>query len=190
MNQSVLILLFIILHFPSPENKLDAQSNSKPEVNYLLWIDTCKLIKIEKDTIFYPDVEVNNNVWIEYEEMPEFPGGEKAVIEYIKNNTIYPQNAIKDSIQGKVHLTFIIDSVGSTGNFQILKSVRDDVDNECIRVIQGMPKWKPGRVLTRSEKGWYWKEVKVYYIIMFNFLLEYDFDAKGIIILPNNMFLK
>jgi TonB family protein len=76
--------------------------------------------------------------------MPVFSGGEKAMINYILMNTIYPEAAVKDSVEGKIVSRFTIDTDGSTGDFVIIKSVRDDLDNECIRVIKEMPAWKPG----------------------------------------------
>ena len=121
---------------------------------------------------------------IRFDEMPEFPGGEKALIKYISEKTNYPQSAIKDSISGLVTLIFLVDIDGSTKNFKIYKSVNNDIDNECIRVVKEMPKWKPGSNVFRAKKGLYRKIIPVYYVITFNFVLKDDGNKKGIKIKP------
>jgi len=80
------------------------------------------------------------------EEMPIFPGGEKALLQYISNNTNYPQSAIQDSIEGKVFLKFVVKADGSVNNVEVIKSVRYDLDNECIRVIKMLPRFQPGKM--------------------------------------------
>jgi hypothetical protein len=81
-------------------------------------------------------------------------------------------------------LIFSIDTDGYTGDFKIYKGICNNIDDECIRVVQEMPKWKPGTMLTESVKGWYWRPVKFWYFIPFNFLLHEDIKARGIVILP------
>ena len=137
-----------------------------------------------EDTLFFEIDPKYKDAMIEFEEMPEFPGGEKALINYISENTKYPLSAIKDSITGLVTLIFVIDTDGSTKSFKIFKRVRDDIDNECIRVIDEMPKWKPGSTVFRAKKGLYRKIVPVYYTITLNFMLNDSGIKKGIIIKP------
>jgi hypothetical protein len=74
---------------------------------------------------------------------------------------------------------------GSTTKADIFKSVRADLDNECIRVIEEMPKWKPGSTAFRAKKGLYMSTFPVYYIIPFNFVLTGSGNKKGIIIRPD-----
>jgi TonB family protein len=136
------------------------------------------------DTIFFEIDPKYKDASIDFEEMPEFPGGEKALINYISENTNYPQSAIRDSISGLVTLIFEIDIDGSTKNFKVYRSVYNDLNNECIRVVKEMPKWKPGSTVFRANKGLYRKIVPVYYTITFNFKLNDSGNKKGIIIKP------
>jgi protein TonB len=78
-------------------------------------------------------------------EMPEFPGGEPGLLKYINDNIKYPTTAIDNGIEGKVILRFVVSTDGSVKRIQILRSVDPLLDQEAIRVISQMPKWKPGK---------------------------------------------
>ena len=79
------------------------------------------------------------------EQMPHFPGGDAALIQFLKENIKYPEAAEKNGIQGRVICTFVVKDDGSVTNVQILRSVNNLLDNEAVRVIQAMPKWVPGK---------------------------------------------
>ena len=98
------------------------------------------------------------------EQMPEFPGGMTEMMKFLQTTVKYPVSAMKDSIQGRVVATFIVETDGSVSSPKILKHVSDDLDAEAIRVIEQMPKWTPGR-----QKG---KEVRVKYTIPISFRLK------------------
>jgi TonB family protein len=136
------------------------------------------------DTIFFEIDSTFKNLLIHFEEMPEFPGGEKAMTKYLSEKTIYPESAIIDSISGLVRLRFLIDSDGSTKNCKIYTSLRKDIDNECIRVVEEMPKWKPASTVFSAKKGLYRKNVPTSYILIFNFVLNDTGDKIGIIVKP------
>jgi TonB family protein len=76
--------------------------------------------------------------------MPEFPGGENAMIAYISKNLKYPEEALRYGISGLVLITFIVEKDGSIKTLEVIKSVYDVLDNEAIRIIRSMPRWKPG----------------------------------------------
>ncbi|HPD64989.1 MAG TPA: energy transducer TonB [Bacteroidia bacterium] len=78
------------------------------------------------------------------EKMPEFPGGEKALSDYLKKEIKYPQSAIKDKIQGLVIVSFIVETDGSVSSVNVLKGVSEELDNEAVRVVKAMPKWTSG----------------------------------------------
>ena len=137
-----------------------------------------------KDTVFFPNWEHNDSAWIDWAIMPEFPGGEEALIDYININTNYPVSAIKDSIEGRVIIRCVIDTNGSTSNISTLRSVRSDLDSECIRVIQKIPKFKPGSDIARAKKGWYIHNVNVWYMFGINFSMHKNDNEKGIVIHP------
>jgi TonB family protein len=88
--------------------------------------------------LIYPEGFVN------YEVTPEFPGGESALRAFIKNNMVYPVEAIKDSLQGKVYVTFIVTKTGKIENAEIARGIHPVLDKEAIRVVSLMPDWKPG----------------------------------------------
>lgn len=96
--------------------------------------------------------------------MPEYTGGEKALIEYIRNNLKYPQSAVEQNIEGRVMVRFVIDENGDVKDATILRGFNTECENEALRVVQNMPKWKPG-----SLKG---KNVSVYYTLPINYKLN------------------
>ena len=104
------------------------------------------------------------------EEMPEFPGGEKALRDFIVSTVKYPEDAKKDGIQGKVFVSFVVKSDGTVGNAKIARSANPLLDNEAIRVINLLPTWKPGK-----QGG---KEVNVAYTIPVQFALDGGKDVK------------
>ena len=108
-------------------------------------------------------------MFVEYEEMPEYPGGENALRALIKNNLIYPEMAIKDSVQGKVYVNFVVSKNGKIENVQIARGIHPVLDEEAIRVVCSMPEWKPGVRYYRGKLGG--QKVAVTYTIPVNFKL-------------------
>ena len=84
------------------------------------------------------------DVYMIVEQMPEFPGGEAELIHYISKNIHYPQAAKEKGIQGRVFVGFVIEKDGSVSNVRNLRSVDSELDAEAMRVVESMPKWKPG----------------------------------------------
>lgn len=80
------------------------------------------------------------------ENMPKFPGGEEALMEYIKKELRYPPTAIDNGIQGRVLCTYVVGTSGKVTKVQVIRSVHPDLDNEAIRVIENMPDWIPGQM--------------------------------------------
>ncbi len=100
------------------------------------------------------------------EVMPEFPGGESALIHYLQSNLKYPSRLIEQNIQGTVYLSFIINQSGSVTEIEVLRGVRGskDFENEAKRVVAQMPHWKPGR-----QNG---QNVNVYFMLPISFSLK------------------
>lgn len=86
-----------------------------------------------------------NGVFVVVEEMPQFPGGEAAFREFVAKNVVYPPQAIKDSITGKVYVTFVIDEKGVVCDARIVRGVHPLLDEEALRVIKSSPAWTPGK---------------------------------------------
>jgi protein TonB len=107
-----------------------------------------------------PDVPVDiippeQTVFIKVEEDPEFPGGERALLEFIGKSTQYPTEAIDNNIEGRVILKFVVNSNGSVDRTQILKGVDPLLDKEAIRVISTLPRFKPGKQNGIPVAVWY-----------------------------------
>jgi TonB family protein len=98
------------------------------------------------------------------EKMPEFPGGKQRLLNWMKENIQYPVEAQKEGIQGRVIITFVINKSGKAVEPLIIQSVDPLLDKEAIRLINSMPKWKPG-----EEKG---EPVRVKFTMPINFRLS------------------
>lgn len=99
------------------------------------------------------------------EEMPEFPGGMEKLTEYLSMNVRYPVEAREKGIQGRVFVKFVVEPDGSVSNVAVTRSAGDDsIDEEAVRVVQSMPKWKPGK-----QRG---RPVRVSLIAPINFKLQ------------------
>jgi TonB family protein len=89
------------------------------------------------------------------EEMPMFPGGDQELLNYIGRNTIYPEDAKKNSITGRVIIRFCVEENGAVNRISVLKGVDPDLDAEAIRVVSTLPAFKPGRQGGKAVPVWY-----------------------------------
>ena len=117
----------------------------------------------------------HEQVFIEHEEAPEFPGGTQALNEYIKSNKLYPQEAMDRGIEGRVIAQFVVDSMGNVCEERVVRSVDTQLDGEAIRLIRNMPRWKPGKQWGRP--------VRVRYTIPITFTLP-DSATKKVVESP------
>ena len=97
------------------------------------------------------------------ENMPSYPGGKDAMIAFLSSNMRYPDAAKKNGIHGRVIVSFVVDKDGSITETKVVRSVDPALDQEALRLVNSMPKWKPG-----TAEG---KPVRVKYSIPFNFSL-------------------
>lgn len=88
---------------------------------------------------------VNEQVFVFVEQQPEFPGGNQAMMDYLIRNLKYPEDAVQNKIEGRVILQFVVGRFGEIKEAQILKSVSESIDQEALRIIREMPRWKPGK---------------------------------------------
>lgn len=96
--------------------------------------------------------EADDIVHFSVEIMPEFPGGEKALLKWIAEHVSYPTSAAERNIEGRVSCAFVINTDGSISDIQILRSVDPSLDREAIRVLKEMPNWKPGMQQGRAVR--------------------------------------
>jgi protein TonB len=89
------------------------------------------------DNEIFDDVDVS--------QMPEFPGGEEELIRYLAQNIQYPKQALDGNTEGRVLIGFVVNKEGNIDDVKVLRSIGDGCDEEAVRVIHKMPKWKPGK---------------------------------------------
>jgi TonB family protein len=119
---------------------------------------------VEKEIIQPKSLDSNEEVFFIVEQMPEFPGGEMALRQYIATAVKYPDEAIKNGTQGKVYVTFVVSKDGSVADVKIARGVSPSLDAEALRVVNALPKWMPGK-----QKG---EVVNVSYTVPINFKLQ------------------
>ena len=122
------------------------------------------LLLVKKETVQSKTLANDEQVFFVVEEMPEYPGGEMALRKYIAQHIEYPEVAQENGTSGKVYVTFVVSKDGSVANAKIARGVDPALDKEALRVVNSLPKWKPGK--QRGEK------VNVSYTVPINFALQ------------------
>ena len=110
------------------------------------------------------DSTAKEEVFMVAEQMPEYPGGMKEMLKFLQENMKYPENAMKNNVQGRVIVQFVVEKDGTPTEFKVLRSVDPDLDAEALRVMKAMPKWKPG-----MQKG---QVVRVKFTVPVSFKLQ------------------
>jgi len=98
-----------------------------------------------KETVAQPEPKEPEKVFEVVEQMPSFPGGDKALIEYLSNNIKYPVVAQENGVQGRVVVSFVVEKDGSITDVKVVRSVDPSLDKEAARVVKSMPRWIPGK---------------------------------------------
>jgi len=115
---------------------------------------------ITRNTNEYVVVETGTDgskeqVFRSVDQMPEFPGGDAALMEYLRSQIQYPPMAAQNNIQGRVVLQFVVEKTGHVGQVKVVRSVDKDLDREAVRVCKSLPQFKPGRVNGQPVNVWY-----------------------------------
>lgn len=119
------------------------------------------------NTVEYIDsVKTTNgeHIYEVIEQMPQFPGGESALLNFLMKNIQYPAEALQKGISGQVITRFVVDQYGRVGNVEVFKSPSPLLDAEAIRIIKSLPRWIPG-----MQNG---QCVSVYFTLPINFKLH------------------
>lgn len=98
------------------------------------------------------------------EQMPEFPGGKDEMMKFVQDNVVYPQQAKDAGVEGRVFVSFIVETDGSVSDVKVLHGIGHGCDEVAVEVVQSMPKWKPG-----FHNG---KAVRVGYMLPLSFQLN------------------
>lgn len=117
-------------------------------------IESITVIKDETSTKKYGEKGKNGvleitlkkekEVFVVVEEMPQFPGGFEALKAFVAANLKYPTVALENGIQGQVYASFVVAEDGSVTNAKIERGIDPSLDKEALRIVNNMPKWKPG----------------------------------------------
>ncbi len=131
----------------------DSEANDKTAITAVMQAPAAKEEEAEDAPVFFI-----------VEEMPEFPGGQLALRKFIAQAVKYPVIAQENGIQGKVFVNFVVGKDGSITGAKIARGVDPSLDKEALRVVNSLPKWKPGK-----QGG---KPVRVSYTVPINFQLQ------------------
>lgn len=104
-----------------------------------------------------------NQVFTVVEVMPEFPGGQGALLKFLATNVRYPESAVKNGIEGRVSCSFVVGKDGAISEAEVIRGVSPELNEEALRVINSMPVWSPGK-----QRG---KVVNVKYTVPVTFRL-------------------
>lgn len=118
----------------------------------------------QDSVISTPEIPKEDQVFIKVEEDPQFPGGEQALMKFIGENLKYPEEAQINRIQGKVILKFVVNPDGSVDRIEIMRGIDPVLDNEAMRVVGTLPKFRPGK-----QGG---VPVKVWFMLPINFKIQ------------------
>jgi len=148
-----------VLNIVDDDVEIDDELSIDTEADESTLITVAPVISTKEE-----EEEEEQQVFFIVEDMPEFPGGEMALRTYIANAIKYPVIAQENGIQGKVYVTFVVGKDGSVSNASIARGVDPSLDKEALRVVNTLPKWKPGK-----QRG---KPVNVSYTVPINFVLQ------------------
>ncbi len=100
-------------------------------------------------------VEVEQKVFTSVEQMPQFPGGEAALMKFLQSHINYPPMAAENNVQGRVVVQFVVEKNGNIGEVKVVRSVDKDLDKEAVRVCKSLPKFTPGRQNGQAVPVWF-----------------------------------
>lgn len=101
------------------------------------------------------EIDDEDRLFIEYEQMPQFLGGEVALMKFIADNLHYPDSAKAKKIQGRVVVKFVVTKTGEIGEVKIVRSKDLDLDKEAVRIVKSLPNFIPGKINGEVVDMWY-----------------------------------
>jgi len=104
-----------------------------------------EVLKAKEVVVDEKPKEEETKVFEVVEQMPQYPGGDAALMQYLSSHIKYPVIAEENGIQGRVVCTFVVERDGSITDVKVVKSVDPSLDKEAVRVLKSMPKWIPGK---------------------------------------------
>ena len=141
------------------ENKELAQRTDGKNVDEVVVVSNGKKVREDENNTYNGEP-----VFFVVEDMPEYPGGDLALRKYIAANIKYPKYAQEHGVQGKVYVNFVVSKTGEVGGATIARGISPSLDAEALRVVENLPKWKPG-----MQRG---QPVNVRFTVPINFVLQ------------------
>ena len=120
--------------------------------------------EVEIQDVEEEEEEGEGQIFMRVEQMPEFPGGMKALFKFLSRNTKYPTIALENGVQGRVIVGFVVGKKGQITEVKVLRPVDSYLDKEAVRVVKSMPNWIPGKQMNKA--------VRVSYNVPVNFKLK------------------
>ena len=119
--------------------------------------DDRNVVREHKDEIVVEEKKPveENKVFTAVEQMPQFPGGDAALMAYIQKNLKYPPVAMENNIQGRVVVQFVVTKTGKIGEVKIARGKDPDLDKEAVRVVKSLPDFIPGKMNGQAVNVWY-----------------------------------
>lgn len=155
---------------PEASEQLDIVENEISEVPYIAPVEEtneCEeaeraRLQAELAAELQKEAEAGdpNKIYDNAEVMPEYPGGQVALMRYIAQNVKYPTVAQENGTQGIVVVQFVVDADGSVTNAHVITSVDPYLDEEALRVIKSMPRWTPGKLNGKPVRVKYTTPIK------------------------------
>ncbi len=102
----------------------------------------------------------SDSIFFLVEKMPQFPGGDNGLFQYLKKYVVYPALAHQQKIQGRVYVEFIVERDGSVSHVKVTRGIGGGCDQEAVRVVAQMPKWAPGKMSDNPVRVQYTLPVK------------------------------
>ncbi len=120
--------------------------------------DDLNIVREHKNEVIVEDKKpepVEDKVFTSVEQMPQFPGGDVALLKYISDHIKYPTIAMENNVQGKVVVQFVVTRDGSIGEVKVARGKDPDLDKEAVRVVKTLPKFIPGKMNGQAVNVWY-----------------------------------
>ncbi len=120
--------------------------------------DDLNIVRVHKNEVIVEDKKpepVEDKVFTSVEQMPQFPGGDVALLKYISDHIKYPTIAMENNVQGKVVVQFVVTRDGSIGEVKVARGKDPDLDKEAVRVVKTLPKFIPGKMNGQAVNVWY-----------------------------------
>lgn len=137
---------------------------STEDTNQQVEVPPVQAVKKEEPKVVVEEVDDEQTIFQVVENQPEFPGGASALMQYLSKNIKYPPVAAENGVQGRVIVQFVVNKDGSIVDAVVARSIDPALDKEALRVVNSMPKWKPG-----EQRG---KKVRVRYTLPVTFKLQ------------------